>query len=87
MCLADEDSAPRTPYKTALGLRPAPTAAASTGTSSAGARANGLLVGERIPFRFEGVLYRNSRIAYVTGREPRPLILVHPNYAGLKQAW
>jgi len=38
-----------------------------------------------LPLTFEGHTYPHSRIAYVKGRPPAPVVLVHPNYAGLKQ--
>jgi dienelactone hydrolase len=43
------------------------------------------LVVEKFPVTFEGYTYPHGRIAYVKGRAPRPVVLVHPNYAGLKQ--
>ena len=46
---------------------------------------NGDLVVEDFPITFEGYTYKYGRIAYVKGRDPRPVILVHHNYCGLKQ--
>ena len=46
---------------------------------------NGDLVVEEFPITFEGYTYKYGRIAYVKGRDPRPVILVHHNYCGLKQ--
>ena len=43
------------------------------------------LVVERFPITFEGYTYKHTHIAYVKGRPPAPVILIHPNYAGLKQ--
>ena len=40
---------------------------------------------EEFPITFEGYTYKYGRIAYVKGRDPRPVILVHHNYCGLKQ--
>jgi len=45
----------------------------------------GDLVVDAFPLSFEGHTYPHSRIAYVRGRPPAPVVLVHPNYAGLKQ--
>jgi dienelactone hydrolase len=40
---------------------------------------------EQFPLTFGGYTYRHGVIAYVRGRAPAPVILVHHNYAGLKQ--
>ncbi|CAE7519507.1 unnamed protein product [Symbiodinium sp. CCMP2592] len=48
-------------------------------------KASGTLVIERLPLFFEGYTYAYGHIAYIHGRPPSPVILVHPNYAGLKQ--
>lgn len=48
-------------------------------------KAYGTLVIERLPLVFEGYTYAYGHIAYIHGRPPAPVILVHPNYAGLKQ--
>jgi len=48
-------------------------------------KASGTLVIERLPLFFEGYTYAYGHIAYIHGRPPAPVILVHPNYAGLKQ--
>lgn len=45
----------------------------------------GDLVVEEFPLTYEGYTYPHSRIAYVKGSAPRPVVLVHHNYAGLKQ--
>eukprot|EP00943_MAST-04B_sp_MAST-4B-sp1_P005873 g5873.t1 len=46
---------------------------------------NNELIVENVPLTYEGYTYRHSHIAYIKGRPPAPVILVHPNYAGLKQ--
>ena len=54
--------------------------------SSFGAEAKpGDLIVEEFPITFGGYCYKFGRIAYVKGRDPRPVILVHHNYCGLKQ--
>ena len=45
----------------------------------------GDLVVEEFPISFGGYDYIYGRIAYVVGNSPAPVILVHHNYAGLKQ--
>ncbi|CAJ1398179.1 unnamed protein product [Effrenium voratum] len=45
----------------------------------------GDLVVEEFPITFEGYTYKYGRIAYIMGRRPSPVILVHHNFAGLKQ--
>eukprot|EP00438_Fugacium_kawagutii_P013816 Skav210607 [mRNA] locus=scaffold234:108721:112866:+ [translate_table: standard] len=45
----------------------------------------GDLIVEEFPITFEGYTYKYGRIAYIKGRGPRPVILVHHNYCGLKQ--
>ena len=45
----------------------------------------GDLIVEEFPITFGGYCYKHGRIAYVKGRDPRPVILVHHNYCGLKQ--
>jgi dienelactone hydrolase len=73
MCIPEE---PQEAYKTTSYLRPAETAASAE---------NGEVVIERVPFTFHGTTYTHSHIAYRKGAPPAPLVLVHPNYAGLKQ--
>ena len=46
---------------------------------------NGDLVVEEFPISFDGYDYIHGRIAYIVGSVPAPVILVHHNYAGLKQ--
>lgn len=46
---------------------------------------DGELVCERFPVTFEGYTYKYSTIAYVKGRGPAPVVLINPNYCGLKQ--
>lgn len=43
------------------------------------------LVIEPLSVTFKGVTYPHGKIAYVRGRAPAPVVLVHHNYAGLKQ--
>mmetsp|Transcript_25007 Transcript_25007/g.70451 ORF Transcript_25007/g.70451 Transcript_25007/m.70451 type:complete len:359 (+) Transcript_25007:57-1133(+) len=74
MCGSDGD-APETPYKTPANLKPTPLASARDGD----------LVVEEFPVTHGGHTYPHSRIAYVKGRPPLPVVLVHHNYAGLKQ--
>ncbi len=49
-----------------------------------GARAGDLVI-ETVPLAHNGYTYKYSKIVYIKGRPPAPVILVHPNYAGLKQ--
>ena len=74
MCGGDEDP-PQGAYSSPTCLQP-------TAIDSA---TDGDLVVERFPVIFEGYTYPHGRIAYVKGRPPRPVVLVHSNYAGLKQ--
>eukprot|EP00040_Diaphanoeca_grandis_P033371 m.204371 g.204371 ORF g.204371 m.204371 type:complete len:357 (+) comp32884_c3_seq7:450-1520(+) len=37
------------------------------------------------PLTFEGYTYAHGKIAYLTDRPPAPIVIVHHNYAGLKQ--
>lgn len=53
--------------------------------AASGVAGQGRLVIEEFPVTFDGYTYRHSRIAYISGRAPCPLVLIHPNYAGLKQ--
>eukprot|EP00440_Ansanella_granifera_P040116 gb/GFBE01043514.1/.p1 GENE.gb/GFBE01043514.1/~~gb/GFBE01043514.1/.p1 ORF type:complete len:353 (+),score=56.34 gb/GFBE01043514.1/:1-1059(+) len=46
---------------------------------------DGDLVVEEFPLTYEDYTYPHSRIAYIKGRGPVPVVLVHHNYAGLKQ--
>eukprot|EP00928_Gymnodinium_smaydae_P079288 TRINITY_DN63256_c0_g1_i1.p1 TRINITY_DN63256_c0_g1~~TRINITY_DN63256_c0_g1_i1.p1 ORF type:complete len:348 (+),score=11.41 TRINITY_DN63256_c0_g1_i1:144-1187(+) len=46
---------------------------------------DGQLVVEDFPLAFSGYTYSHSKLAYVVGRSPLPVVLVHANYAGLKQ--
>lgn len=74
MCGSDGD-APENPYKSPLCLIPTPLKSARDGD----------LVVEEFPLTHEGKIYPHSRIAYIKGRSPTPVVLVHHNYAGLKQ--
>lgn len=56
-------------------LKPTPTAEAKEGD----------LVVEEFPITFGGHTYPYGRIAFVKGRAPVPVVLVHHNYAGMKQ--
>jgi len=46
---------------------------------------DGDLVIEEFPITVDGYNYKWGRIAYIVGRGPVPVILVHHNYAGLNQ--
>lgn len=69
------NSATASGYKTQDHLQPAPASEA----------ADGDLVVEEFPISFGGYTYPHGRIAYVKGRQPTPVILVHHNYAGCKR--
>eukprot|EP01044_Picomonas_judraskeda_P004876 COSAG03_NODE_439_length_7918_cov_13.498785_10_plen_458_part_00 len=43
------------------------------------------LVIQPVELTYEGYTYKHSQLAYIPGRGPRPVVLIHPNYAGLKQ--
>eukprot|EP00747_Dinoflagellata_sp_TGD_P215436 gnl/TRDRNA2_/TRDRNA2_88132_c0_seq1.p1 gnl/TRDRNA2_/TRDRNA2_88132_c0~~gnl/TRDRNA2_/TRDRNA2_88132_c0_seq1.p1 ORF type:complete len:364 (-),score=57.84 gnl/TRDRNA2_/TRDRNA2_88132_c0_seq1:228-1319(-) len=78
MCGGEEDlewDYLQSPYTTPDHLKPVP----------AGLAKDGDLVVEDFPLTYEGYTYRRSRIAYVKGRGPVPAVIVHHNYAGLKQ--
>lgn len=53
--------------------------------SSESSASEGRLIVERMPITYEGYTYPHGHIAYIEGAGPKPVILVHPNYAGLKQ--
>lgn len=72
MCGGDGEL-PAVGYRTPHCLQPVPTAG------------HGGLVVEVFPITYDGYTYAHGRIAYMKGRQPAPVILVHPNYAGLKQ--
>lgn len=76
MCKEDLDG-PTEPYRTQRHLAP-------QATSAGGPIEAGLVV-ENFPVTFDGYTYKNAHIAYVKGRPPAPVVLIHPNYAGLKQ--
>lgn len=46
---------------------------------------NGDLIVEEFPITYDGYTYPFGRIAYIKGRPPAPVVLVHHNYSGLKQ--
>lgn len=50
-----------------------------------GSARNGDLVVEEFPVTYGGHTYPHGRIAYIKGSAPVPVILVHHNYAGMKQ--
>jgi len=74
MCGSDAQP-PADSYKTPACLEPTPAATAKRGD----------LVVERFPLTFDGYTYLHGHISYIKGRPPAPVILVHHNYAGLKQ--
>ena len=76
MCGPDADP-PVVPYKSAAWLELAQAAASGGG--------DGQLVIESVPLEYEGYTYAHSRIVYVRGQAPAPVVLIHPNYAGLKE--
>lgn len=77
MCKDDwEPPADFKPYRTLCFLRPAATAASGS---------DGDLVIENFPITYEGYTYTHGAIAYVKGRPPAPVVMINPNYAGLKQ--
>jgi len=45
----------------------------------------GQLIVESFPLTFQGYTYKHGVIAYIAGRAPAPVVIVHHNYAGLKQ--
>ena len=51
----------------------------------AAASGEGRLIVERMPITYEGYTYEHGHIAYIEGAGPKPVVIVHPNYAGLKQ--
>mmetsp|Transcript_57718 Transcript_57718/g.122786 ORF Transcript_57718/g.122786 Transcript_57718/m.122786 type:complete len:370 (+) Transcript_57718:105-1214(+) len=86
MCNSD-GSAPAESYKTQPLLQPGSLAPVATSSRVRGASetTTGRLVVEDFHVTFEGYTYRHGKIAYVEGRPPAPIVMVHPNYAGLKQ--
>lgn len=77
MCGPDVEP-PTRPYRTQLSLTPA---SATFGTQT---QDDDLII-ESFPLLYEGHVYPHSRICYLRGRPPVPVVLVHANYAGLKQ--
>lgn len=73
LCSADSAETPSEFYRTPQCLQIAPVAG------------EGDLVVDKFPLTYEGYTYQHSRIVYVKGRPKSPVVLVHPNYAGLKQ--
>ncbi|CAK9032663.1 unnamed protein product [Durusdinium trenchii] len=69
------DKIRKAPYVTPQSLKAVPKEKAKPGD----------LVVEEFPITFGGYTYPHGRIAYISGRGPRPVVLVHHNYAGLKQ--
>mmetsp|Transcript_69646 Transcript_69646/g.175430 ORF Transcript_69646/g.175430 Transcript_69646/m.175430 type:complete len:367 (-) Transcript_69646:22-1122(-) len=74
MCGGDVEQ-PSNDYKTPACLKPTPVEKAKPGD----------LVVEKFPVTYDGYTYLHSHIAYVKGRPPAPVILVHHNFCGLKQ--
>jgi len=72
MCIPDEDEVPTTPYRSQSHL------------VAANASAESDVIIEPFPVEFNGFTY-TGQIAYKRGAEKKPLILIFPNYAGLKQ--
>jgi dienelactone hydrolase len=93
MCLEDDtDEAataawPARPYIPQPGLQPGPVrmVPASSAGAAAGPPVSGVLCLEDFPITYEGYTYPHGKIAYVSGRGPTPVVMVHPNYAGAKQ--
>ena len=87
MCLEDgespEDAWPSIQYKTQRLLQPGPI----TMVPVAGGVSppDGVLCVEDFPVTHEGYTYPHGKIAYVSGRGPVPVVMIHPNYAGAKQ--
>ena len=71
MCGPEDTEPPKVPYRTPHFLL-------------AGAGADGDYVLKEFPIDFNGYTY-TSWIAYRVGAPPKPVVLVMPNYAGLKQ--
>ena len=46
---------------------------------------DGVLVVEDFPLTYEGYTYPHGKIAYIAGAGPKPVVMIHPNYAGAKQ--
>ena len=44
-----------------------------------------MLIVEDFPVTYEGHTYPHGKIAYIAGAGPKPVVMVHPNYAGAKQ--
>lgn len=74
MCAGDKPG-DGTEYQTPASLKPVDKASA----------VNGDLVVEEVPITLDGYTYPYGRIAYIKGRGPAPVILVHHHYAGLQQ--
>lgn len=89
MCGLDDAVPPDTAYRTPHVLRPGPSPLTATAQAALHqapvASVSGDLVIEAFPLEFAGYTYTHSRICYVADRPPAPLVLVHANYAGLKQ--
>ena len=80
MCVPEDY--PEEEYVTPPWLKPLRMTPAAATT---GADAEGRLIVERMPITYEGYTYQHGHIAYIEGAGPKPVVLVHPNYAGLKQ--
>jgi hypothetical protein len=71
MCGPDDFELPKVPYRTPAYLL-------------AGAGGDGDYVLEQFPITYGGYTYK-SWIAYKQGAPPKPVVLIFPNYSGLKQ--
>lgn len=81
MCGPDA-TPPSSPYVTQAHLRPSPVD--SSASSSAKSYADGIYRCETFPMTYEGYTYE-SFLCYQVGRPAAPLVMVLPNYSGLKQ--
>ena len=80
MCIPEDY--PEDEYETPQWLRPGPTNGLKMVPTAAASAPQGRLIVERMPITYEGYTYQHGHIAYIEGAGPKPVILVHPNYAG-----
>ena len=89
MCLEDgdfEEAWPTSAYATQRCLQPgSKLAMVPTAGSGSVAVPDGVLVVEDFPLTYEGYTYPHGKIAYIAGAGPKPVVMIHPNYAGAKQ--
>ena len=90
MCLEDGDfegAWPTSTYSTQRFLRPGSrlSMVQTAGASASVPVPDGVLVVEDFPVTYEGYTYPHGKIAYIAGAEPKPVVMIHPNYAGAKQ--